>query len=58
MNINSSFRATCECCTDEFINVPLDEDDLVCGDDDKPNLQLTLTEAKALIVKLCLLVKQ
>lgn len=57
MNIQSSFRAKCECCTDEFINVPLDVDDLVRGQDDNPDLQLSIPEAQALIVKLCLLVK-
>ncbi len=58
MNINATYRAKCECCSDEFINVPLDIDDLTPGQDDNPDLQLSLAEAKALIVKLCLLVNK
>ena len=58
MEINATYRAQCDCCTDEFINIPLDFQDLVEGKGDNPDLQLTLDEAKALIVKLCLLVNK
>ena len=53
MNIKASVRGKCPCCTDEFINVPLDLDDLVVGDDgENPDLQLSLGEAVDLIKKL------
>jgi hypothetical protein len=58
MNIKASVRSKCPCCTDEFINVPLDVDDLVMGDDgENPDLQLSIDEANELIFKLQKLVK-
>ncbi len=57
MNIKASVRGKCPCCTDEYINVPLNIDDLVMGDDgENPDLQLSLNEATDLIKKLSQLV--
>ena len=53
MNIKASTRNQCSCCTDEFILVPLDVDDLAMGDDgENPDLQLSIDEANDLICKL------
>ena len=58
MNIKASTRNQCSCCTDEFILIPLDVDDLAMGDDgENPDLQLSLGEAVDLIKKLHQLVK-
>lgn len=52
MNIKGSFRDSCKCCDEEYINIPLDDDDLFEGDGGKPDLYLTLDEAHELIFKL------
>ncbi|MDC0277607.1 hypothetical protein OAK87_01385 [bacterium] len=57
MEIKQATISKCDCCNEQTITLPLDEEDLFESEEGTPDLALTIEEAEELIIKLSRLLK-